>query len=74
MSTSSRYEGKDEPIGFDEGILRGLCDMDVSALHCLECRNRARVADRAVCTASSRRPNKAEHRILQGELEAVRHS
>ncbi|GMK55519.1 hypothetical protein CspeluHIS016_0205750 [Cutaneotrichosporon spelunceum] len=28
MSTSSRLEGKDEPIGFDEGILRGLCDMD----------------------------------------------
>ncbi|BEI85216.1 hypothetical protein CcaverHIS002_0506170 [Cutaneotrichosporon cavernicola] len=28
MSTSSRIEGKDEPIGFDEGILRGLCDMD----------------------------------------------
>jgi hypothetical protein len=32
MSTSSRLEGKDEPIGFDEGILRGLCDMDVSSI------------------------------------------
>ena len=26
-------EGKEDvvPVGFDEGILRGLCDMDVSA-------------------------------------------
>lgn len=33
MSTSSRMESKEEPIGFDEGILRGLCDMDVSVSH-----------------------------------------
>lgn len=32
VSTSSRMESKDEPIGFDEGVLRGLCDMDVSCI------------------------------------------
>lgn len=31
MSSSSRPEGREDlPIGFDEGVLRGLCDMDVS--------------------------------------------
>lgn len=39
-SSASRLEGKDAdgPVGFDEGILRGLCDMDVSAmLYVSEC-------------------------------------
>lgn len=33
MSTSShmRQEKEDVPMGFDEGVLRALCDMDVSA-------------------------------------------
>lgn len=63
MSTSSRLEGKEEVIGFDEGILRGLCDMDV---RCIAFQARHPLLT-TVCTASPRGPNKAEHRVLQGE-------
>lgn len=64
-SSASRLEGKevDGPVGFDEGIVNGLCDMDVSAMQC----GLRSCADELVCSSSTRGQDKAIRRILQGE-------
>lgn len=60
--------GKEDvvPVGFDEAVLRALCDMDV----CIST-DRSMGMLKTVWTTLARRQNKAIHRLVQGELNLL---
>jgi hypothetical protein len=56
------------PVGFDEGILRGLCDMDVS-VDVLGMKGRT---DEAGISKSTGGQDQTRYRFLQGESPDIR--
>jgi len=66
--------GKEDavPVGFDEAVLRALCDMDVSSgTGHFELRLFDRKLLMAVRAAASGRPDKTVHRLVQGQSGLV---